>query len=258
MSRASVERQRAHFNSIAERYRDARQHPNHLRLKELMWADFLADKPELRKDNLRVLEAMCGWADGKKILEHHLGATLDYSGFDYADEVVEDVRKAHPDWDVYQADVTTFEPRRTVDVVILLGGLHHVPHAAQEALERVASALEPGGLFINLEPTHGNPVFKAVREGIYQRNTLFDEQTERAFTTDEYDAMFARAGFTARDVVYPGLLAYVLYYNPDAFPWLNVGSTGQVDALVALERPLWRSQLARSLSFATLACWAKT
>jgi hypothetical protein len=57
--------------------------------------------------------------------------------------------------------------------------------------------------------------------------------------------------------MYPGLAAYVLYYNPDAFPALNFGGPETVRRLFALERPFLRSAAARTLSFATLSLWRK-
>jgi hypothetical protein len=121
----------------------------------------------------------------------------------------------------------------------------------------MAHALAVGGCLLNFEPTHGNWLFGKVRERIYARNDLFEAATERAFGLGEYFDMFERAGLERVDAIYPGLLAYVLYYNPDAFPALNVGGPGVVRALFNLERPLLRSRLAAALSFATLSMWRK-
>ena len=253
-----IERQREHFNQISERYRQARSHPNHVRLKELIWAHFLSDKAPLQRDGLRVLEAMCGYGEGHDILSAQLGVSLDYEGFDYSDDVVAFMNQRYPERLVTHRDVTTYEPRgEAFDVILLCGGLHHVPNHCDEALQRMSEALKPGGYMINLEPTHGTALTRWVRQRIYERNALFDEQTERAFEVDEYFALFARHGFEIADVIYPGLLSYVLYYNPDAFPALNHGPQAAVEALFALEKPWLRTDLARSLSFATLAMWRK-
>ncbi len=252
-----VARQAAHFDSVAETYRRSRQHRNHLTLKHLMWQEFLGDKAGLKTGRLAVLEPMCGFADGREILATHLGTEFDYSGFDYSTAVVESLKRSHPELAVTHQDVTRFEAEANYDLIILLGGLHHVPHAAAEVVGRLARALKPGGYFINLEPTDGNPVFTWVRRSIYRRNDLFDEETERAFTLNEYVGMFEQAGLRQVDSCYPGLLAYVLYYNPDAFPWLNVGGERLVRAIWALERPFRRGAIGRRLSFATLALWQR-
>ena len=252
-----VARQTAHFDSVAETYRTSRQHRNHLTLKDLMWREFLGDKDALRRGGMAVLEPMCGFADGRDILARHLGIDFDYSGFDYSSAVVDSLKQSSPDISVSRQDVTRFEAERQYDMVILLGGLHHVPHAAADVVGRLARAIKPGGYFISLEPTDGNALFTWVRRWIYRRNALFDEGTERSFTLGEYYGMFEAAGLHHVDSFFPGLLAYVLYYNPDAFPWLNVGGEGLVRAVWRLERPFRRNGIGRRLSFATLGLWQR-
>ena len=252
-----VARQTAHFDSVAETYRTARQHRNHRALKDLMWREFLRDKDGLWADGLSVLEPMCGFASGRDVLAAHLGRKFDYRGFDNSAAVVDALRLSDPDLAVTRHDVTRFEADAEHDLVILLGGLHHVPHAAARVVGALARALKPGGYFISFEPTDGNRAFAGLRRWIYRRNPLFDEETERSFTLAEYYAMFAHAGLRHVDSFQPGLLAYTLYYNPDAFPWLNVGGTGLVRAIWALERPFRRGAIGRTLSFATLALWQR-
>jgi SAM-dependent methyltransferase len=252
-----VERQRDHFNRIASRYRAARQGGNHRTLKRIMWSAFLRDKPELMKPGLRVLDAMCGYADAYDILREHLSVSIDYTGFDYSDEVVARVAAERPQLRVSKADATRYEPDRAYDLVVLIGGLHHVHHAAAPTLARLTAAVAPGGYFLSLEPTHGNPLSAALRRSIYRRNRLFDAETEQGFDCGELLEMFSAAGLTAEDIMYPGLLSYVLYYNPDAFPWLNVGGERAVRAIFAAEQPWMRSRLAGALSFATLSLWRK-
>jgi SAM-dependent methyltransferase len=252
-----TERQREHFNKVAAVYEAARRDANHLLLKELMWDELLGGRYELRVPGLAVLEAMCGFADGKDILERHLGVMVAYEGFDYSDEVVTKVRATRPELNVWQENVESFTIRRPYDLVLVIGGLHHVPHVVEPVIAHLVQAVRPGGWFINFEPTHGNRLAQVVREGIYKRNRLFDEETERAFPVQEYLDLLAGAGLRPVDVMYPGLLSYILYYNPDAFPWLNVGGGSLVRLLFRLDRPLMRRWLGRKLSFATLGLWRK-
>ena len=252
-----VARQAAHFDSVAETYRTARQHLNHRTIRHLIWSEFLRDKDGLRRPGCAVLEPMCGFAAGREILTDHLGIDFDYRGFDYSAAVVASLRASHPDIAVSHQDVTRFEADAEYDIVILIGGLHHVPDQAEQVVMRLGRALKPGGYFVSFEPTNGNPVFTKAREWIYRRNSLFDEETERAFPVRAYYGLFERAGLRHVDSFYPGLLAYVLYYNPDAFPLLNVGGPGLVRALWRLERPLRRSAVGRVLSFATLGLWQR-
>lgn len=252
-----VARQRQHFDAIADQYAGARSSANHLAFKELLWNAFLADKRQMFGARLAVLEPMCGGADGYELLRRHLGIEIEYEGFDVSDAMIASARVHHPEVQLSQADVTQFEPGGAYDLVLILGGLHHVPHAAAQVVTTLGRALRPGGYFLSWEPTHGNRLFKAVREAVYRRNAIFEPTTERAFATRELFSIFERAGFRLVDALHPGLLGYVLYYNPDAFPRLNLGTPRLVRGLWRLERPFMRSWLARKLSFATLSLWQR-
>lgn len=254
-----VQIQVEHFDSIAERYYTARRHTNHVLLKDLLWEDVLRRTPlQSSRGPIDVLEPMCGYADGKRILERHLGCALRYNAFDYSSGVVDRLRALNPGLDVQRADVTTFEPAScSYDLIMLLGGLHHVPDAAPDVVARLARALRPGGILISFEPTFGNSLTRSVRERIYARNSLFDARTERSFAVDELRRMFEAAALEPLDILYPGLLSYVLYYNPDAFPLLNVGGPSLVRLTFALDRLLMRATLGRWLSFATLSVWRR-
>ena len=124
-------------------------------------------------------------------------------------------------------------------------------------MQRLATALKPGGYMINLEPTQNNPLYRWARNRIYRENELFDDETEQAFDLPELNALYRDAGLEIRDQMYPGLLAYIMYYNPDAFPALNIGSSKSVRTLFTLEKSFYRSWPARIFSFATLTLLQK-
>lgn len=255
-----VEHQRAHFESVSATYFESRQHPNHLLLKQLMWGLFLSGRHFLELPGLRVLEPMCGFAEGKRILEQHLDHPIRYSGFDYSRALVSRARELEPDLDIVEGNVLAFEPgeqQAAYDLLILIGGLHHVYEQAGEALKRLCPALRSGGHFISYEPTHDWRGVRWVRDSIYRSNDIFDEESERGFALSELNGLFAAAGFELVDQMYPGLLSYVLFYNPDAFPLLNRGGPSLVRAAFALDRPFLRSWPGRKLSFATLSLWRK-
>lgn len=255
---AKIERQREHFNSIAERYAAGRADANHQRIKSLIWRSVGEDLKALRGRRVRMLEPMCGYAEGRDIAEHIWSLDCDYAGFDYSDVIVERLAKTHADSAIWQADVTTYRPASAAfDLMVLIGGLHHVPDAAPGVVARLADGLASGGLFVSFEPTSGNPLFKRIRDKIYHGNEIFDEKTERAFSVSEYEGFFRAAGLERVRIIYPGLLAYVLYYNTYAFPFLNRGGQRLVDAAFAIDKIFMSSRIGRLLSFATLSIWRK-
>ncbi|MEW6696500.1 MAG: class I SAM-dependent methyltransferase [Bacillota bacterium] len=252
-----VEQQGEHFESISDKYYQSRQAENHLLLKKLIWADFFKDKEYLKKENMAVLEPMCGYAEGKKILESHLDIKFDYFGFDYSENLINQVKKQDSMINVVKMDVTKFKPEKQYDLIILIGGLHHVPAYTNQVIDNISKALKDGGFFINFEPSQNNFLLKKIRDRIYEKNSLFDNDTEKAFDLDDLNRLYTSNKLKIVDQFYPGLLSYVLYYNPDAFPALNIGNKNCVKIAFNLDKLFIRNIVGKKLSFATLTLLQK-
>lgn len=253
----SVEKQREHFNSIAKQYLKGKEDPRFLKLQSLIWERVIEALPkELSGKKVSVLEPMCGYTEGLKVLSR-TNLDMQYNGFDYSEEIVNHLKSVSPELNVFHGDVTKFESDEQYDVIILIGGLHHVPNFAKQAVKSLSCCLKPGGIFINFEPTHGNPLSKFVREFVYRKNEIFDHDTERDFSVSELESFFEDAGLNSQFKFYPGLLAYVLYYNPYAFPLLNKGNESLVEKIFNLEKCFYENAIGRSLSFCTLTVWSK-
>ncbi len=256
--RELIERQKEHFNSVADQYKEARSHENHLYIKQLIWENCLKDLSLPNRETYRLLEPMCGFAEGRTLIPKHMGINIDYAGFDYSDTVIALLKEQSGDINVWQGDATTWQPEDAqYDIIILIGGLHHVPNHAGKVVENLSSGLREGGIFINYEPTHGNPLTKFVRKKIYEKNSLFDEETERDFSVQELKGFFQSAGLSPMRLSYPGLLSYILFYNPDAFPFLNKGGKWLVKTTFNLDKLIYKTWLGAFLSFATLSIWEK-
>ena len=254
----STKQQIEHFNKIASEYYEARQNPKLVLLKSKIWEAALKNEAwgDLKRP-LNVLEAMCGFADGYDILKTHLKTDFSYSGFDYSETMVGYASQRNSSLRVSVCDVLNYKEEDTYDIILLIGGLHHVYAFAEQAVSNLSKALKTGGFFINFEPTNNNFLWRWIRNFTYKRNKIFDPDTEKAFTTSELHTIAQKNHLKVIDELYPGLLAYVLWYNPDAFPSLNVGSLNCVSLLINLESYIWRTPLARYFTFATLTIYRK-
>ena len=254
-----IEQQRTHFNEISDEYFAARKHPNHLLLKDLIWSHFFARNRNIGTDIKRVLEPMCGMAEGYAIITKNIGAEFSYVGFDYSERMVAIAREKNPQLEIEWNDVTRYEPpNRLFDMVMLIGGLHHVYSHTEAVLVNLRKCLYRGGYFLSFEPTHANWLTRWTRRRVYNANRLFDADTEQGFEYRDLQHHFENAGFEKVDEVYPGLLAYVLYYNPDAFPMLNIGGKFLIKSLFAFDRLFWANGIGRKLSFATISLWRRS
>jgi SAM-dependent methyltransferase len=238
-------------------YHKARQSVNHKYFKQQLWDYFFSGKDFLKKDNIAVLEPMCGFIEGKDLVDRYISKKYSYEGFDYSDNVITLAKELYPSLDLYQMDATRFLSEKKYDLVILIGTLHHIPDFAGDFLSKINRVLNSNGVLINFEPTYNICLVKLLREHIYRKNKMFDYETERAFILEELNGLFLESGFEILDQIYPGLVSYVLYYNPEAFPSLNIGSLFTVRAIFTFDRMFFRNIIGRKFSFATMSLLRK-
>ncbi|MBY0406962.1 MAG: class I SAM-dependent methyltransferase [Rickettsiales bacterium] len=141
-----VEKQREHFEAVADTYFAATQHPNCLAFNQRIWQCILRQQPAILPQGARVLEPMCGHGAAKGYLEANLHANFAYTGFDYSSKLVEIAQKRMPNARFFVQDVTRFDPSERYDLIFLTGGLHHVFDHTREVLERLRRALAPEGI----------------------------------------------------------------------------------------------------------------
>jgi SAM-dependent methyltransferase len=252
-----VEEQRNSFEQRSEEYYEKRQTGNHLVLKDLIWDYFFREKSFLAKENMFVLEPMCGYGEGCQIIRKHLTSNIQYSGFDYSESLVRIAKQKDPNLNIWVQDVTKYEEKSKYDLIIIIGSLHHVPDFVQDVVNRIFAALKPGGYFVNFEPTQNNWLFKKVRQTIYKKNKTFDPNTERGFDLKEINSIYQNAGFKIIDQAYMGLASFVLYYNPNAFPKLNIGNPRSVKRLFNMDKHFFRNFFGKKLSFSTTSLLQK-
>lgn len=254
-----IERQKEHFEEISKIYFETRQsYQNHILFKELMWRYF-ANKVKrfFTGRKYKCLEPMCGFGEGYKILKNYFFLDIDYKGFDYSELMVKIANEKFPDLDIVHGNILDYSDSQKYDLIILIGGLHHVYKFANDALKNINKIIKKGALFISFEPTHNNHFIKKVREQVYKKNNFFDYNTERGFDLDELNNIFIENGYQKLEQIYPGLLGYCLYYNPDAFPKLRVGNEKIVKIIFNFERLFYHNYIGKLFSFSTLTLWRK-
>lgn len=252
-----IEQQKEHFNSIAEEYFNTRTGKNQEILDDLIYAE-LFKGVNYSKSDICVLEPMCGYGVGETIIRKFWDEkNIDYEGFDYSEEIVKLAKKYNPKSNIYVQDVTTFTSSKNYDMVIIIGGLHHVPSACDEVVKRIRNVLKPGGFFINVEPTYNNWLLKHICELIYKYSPVFDEETEKRFSLKNLNDLYMRNGFVIRKQIYPGLLAYLLWFNPDVFPFLNRGGGNLVKNVFSFDKIFMYRSIGKRLSVATFSILEK-
>src|SRR3990172_8685212 len=78
-----------------------------------------------------------------------------------------------------QGDATMLPLRnRTIDNVVMLGGIHHVPDRVRLFREG-GRILKPGGSFCFREPLNDFALWRALRKIVYRVSNALDHDTER-------------------------------------------------------------------------------
>ena len=256
------------FENIASTYVRVRSsNSNHHIFKHHLWQMFFRHATMNLSADLAVLEAMCGAADGMIILREQGLTARHYHAFDLSKTMVEAARlrflsghkneQHNTSFSIYIADVLKTSTIAQYDCIFLIGGLHHVYYHAAEAVANLYLLLKPGGYLVSFEPTHSTLFTSIVRSYIYSTNSFFDNDVEAGFALSKYNKLFADANFQPIYQVYPGLLLYCLFYNPDAFGSLPSIFSSIIPILFRLESRLYRTKIAQLFSFATLTCFQK-
>ena len=252
------ELQRKHYDNISERYIQARKNENHRSYRDSIFSHVFTElvKKSNKENFPKVLEAMCGNADNSILfLEYFPKSSI--SGFDYSEKMVEDCKKNFPQINVFHKNILEFDEKNQYDLIILIGGLHHVYKDTLRVLKLLRNSLKEGGYLLNFEPTHNNFLWKYVRERIYKKNDAFEENSEEGYELTKLNIIYNESGFKKVYQIYPGLIGYILYYNPEAFPKLNFGNKNSARFFANFDIWLGKTWLGKKLSFASFSILEK-
>lgn len=102
----------------------------------------------------------------------------------------------------------------SVDTVIMLGGIHHVPD--REALfAEISRILKPGGQFIWREPVSDFWLWRLLRLVIYRFSPMLDHQTERPLMYSETVPVLEKSGLALEQWQTYGFFGFCLFMNSD-------------------------------------------
>jgi SAM-dependent methyltransferase len=132
------------------------------------------DEPLMRGIPLEgkdVLEAMCGSGHSTGFL---LGRGARVTGLDVSAEALQLFRTKWPSSEARVASILAPGlPASSFDVVLVVGGLHHVHPHVDEAVDQIWRLLKPGGYFCFSEP-HTGSLMDVMRRRWYARDEMFE------------------------------------------------------------------------------------
>jgi ubiquinone/menaquinone biosynthesis C-methylase UbiE len=161
-----------------------------------------------------VAEICCGAGEAFHLL--NASATLGV-GVDVSPAMLEAARKNVPDETALfvNGDATKLPLRDgRFDMVVMLGGVHHV-NDRQALFSEIRRILKPGGSFIFREPLDDFFLWRALRSAIYSTSSTLEADTERPLRYRDTREQLARAGLSLEVWRAIGFFGYCFLMNGD-------------------------------------------
>lgn len=185
--------QKKHFESIHEEYVADYDDRFSSYYKEKIIYSYLAREINQKFPTpVRVLEIACGSGANLKALSNFLNSRNKYHGVDISQFAIDDFTKNHGANSGFCADFTGTDlrlPWNDFDVILVIGGVHHMVNHLEKVFLNIRCHLKPTGLAIFVEP---NKLFmNRIRRWWYRRDHFFDDSNEEAISHDDLANSFS-------------------------------------------------------------------
>jgi SAM-dependent methyltransferase len=209
---SEADAQRSHYDKITAAYTANLDYPHTQEYLAYLDHAMLA---VIGDDDLGTLaELCCGRGEALTLLGSRIRR---YIGVDVSENMLNSTLQMHdhPNALFIQGDATrTPIADASVDTVVMLGGIHHVPARAQ-LFEEIVRILKPGGRFFYREPVSDFLVWRALRAVIYRLSPLLNPGTERPLVYEETVPVLECAGLRSLHYRTHGFLGFCLFMNSD-------------------------------------------
>lgn len=198
-----------------------------------------------------VLEAMCGSGETTAYLLNHGAKVI---GLDVSQTEIDKFKDRWPAADGVCSSIfeTNFEDE-SLDIVVVVGGLHHLHPHLSDAIVEMHRILKTGGYLCFAEP-HKGSIFDTFREYWYRHDDLFaanEEAIDLKAMNDEFGHLFS-----IENEIYSGNFGYLFVLNSMVFR-IPVGVKKLYSrVLLGVEKVLERYQTPR-LACMAIAQWQK-
>jgi SAM-dependent methyltransferase len=205
--------QQAHYDAIAGAY-VANLHYPHTEEYMAYLDRALLDILEPGGSLGTVAEICCGRGEAFTLLADRISMGV---GVDISVPMLDEAVRHHPRKRLFfvQGDATTLPLADScIDVIFMLGGIHHV-NDRHRLFAEIARILKPGGRFYFREPVSDFILWRWIRAVVYRLSPILDHGTERPLLYRETVPALADCGLACQVWRTHGFLGFCLFMNSD-------------------------------------------
>jgi len=164
--------------------------------------------------NRSLLELCCGEGEALKITNNFSR----YIGIDISEKMLENAINLHKDRNncifIHGDALNVPVKSKSVDDIIILGGVHHIPNR-KKLFEECFRILKPNGRLLFREPASDWFLWKTLRTIIYRFSPELDHETERPLCYLDTVPVLENAGFKKITYKNYAFLGFCLFMNAD-------------------------------------------
>lgn len=167
-------KQKKHYDRIGEKYYFHYFDKYSLKYRKIFIYKYLFEG--LNFENKKVLEAMCG---GEGCVKYLLKKKAKVWALDISKKEIEKIENNFPFCKTSCGSIIKTKYKNNFfDIIIIIGGLHHLNPNIEKAVAEIYRILKPKGYFCFLEP-HQDSLVNFIRRLWYKKDNLF-EKNEKA------------------------------------------------------------------------------
>jgi len=204
--------QQQHYDKIAKIYVENLAYP-HTQEYTSYLDDIFLEAIDYEKLGV-VAEVCCGAGEAFPLLKDKIKFGI---GLDISLEMLKQAKLKIPgeNFHYVQGDATQMPLKdESIDTVIMLGGIHHVPDR-NALFSEISRILKPGGQFIWREPVSDFWLWKFLRSIIYRLSPVLDHETERPLLYSETVPILEKYNFKVEKWETCGFIGFCLFMNSD-------------------------------------------
>jgi len=204
--------QREHYDHIADAYAANLQYPHTQEYMSYLDREL---RGAVGGGSLGVCaELCCGTGEAFALFEQSIDTGI---GVDVSSSMLAKARQifGNSQLSFVQGDATRLPlADNSVDTVVMLGGIHHIPDRTA-LFRQVFRVLKSNGTFVWREPVSDFWLWKFLRAIVYRLSPMLDHETERPLTYDETVPLLENAGFQNISWRTCGFFGFCLFMNSD-------------------------------------------